>query len=539
MIKRQFDKFLIATILVAILFIIFTIPHLFLPCYWDETCPFSVAIYHLYNNGISMMPNSIPSEFSRGHPLLFHFLDASWMNLFGGTLVAAKTFPLLLSVILIFTIFFFGREFFSSEVGFISALLFTLQSVFLGQASFLLLEVQLALFTIATVYAFLKEKPIFYIIFGTLLLLTKETGLTVIVSIGLWQIIKSIMVRKELPVIKNISNIIISGIPIALTAIYFIIQKIQNGWFFFPIHVGFISFKETDIISKIITVLNYVFLRQGRIYLSLLFIVSFIMLIVSKKQWLTKKQKELLIIIGIYLFVFIAFCSVNFLSNRYILCAIPPVIIIFSGIIFEGLKEKKQILIVCIGILSLSFVYHDYNYAIRSDGDDNLGFINEVKVHQEVVKYCEVNNLYDSTIYTHFLMWSNLIYPSAGYLSDKNHIFTKIAYKMDDNVKYCIFSNIEYEPAFDNAKKDYKLKLIKRFEKNKAWCEIYRVIGPVKEKPLLNDYEKRIQYFISCIRADGKWLNSVEEKAKQRQITLDSMIRLDAIYMVEQELAKK
>jgi len=47
--------------------------------------------------------------------------------------------------------------------------------------------------------------------------------------------------------------------------------------------------------------------------------------------------------------------------------------------------------------------------------------------------------------------------------------------------------------------------------------------------------EEKINAYINAIRSDSKWLENVRLKANERNIPLDSMLRLDAIYMVENE----
>jgi mannosyltransferase len=48
-------------------------------------------------------------------------------------------------------------------------------------------------------------------------------------------------------------------------------------------------------------------------------------------------------------------------------------------------------------------------------------------------------------------------------------------------------------------------------------------------------YQKSIRYYIGRIKNDENWLAAVKEKAEEKNIPLDSMIYLDAVYMVENE----
>lgn len=49
-----------------------------------------------------------------------------------------------------------------------------------------------------------------------------------------------------------------------------------------------------------------------------------------------------------------------------------------------------------------------------------------------------------------------------------------------------------------------------------------------------NPEEQEIQRVIALIKADAAWLESVRLKALERGISLDEMLRIDAMWMIEQ-----
>lgn len=60
--------------------------------------------------------------------------------------------------------------------------------------------------------------------------------------------------------------------------------------------------------------------------------------------------------------------------------------------------------------------------------------------------------------------------------------------------------------------------------------------GPaIKSEAEIRSYNDKIAGLISAIKADSKWLHDVEKKAKDKNIPLDSMLRLDAMWMIEHE----
>ena len=70
----------IILILATIAFIIFKIPHLSMPYCWDEAWVYGPAVRMMAENGLGLLPDALPVHYSRGHPLLFHFLAAGWLT---------------------------------------------------------------------------------------------------------------------------------------------------------------------------------------------------------------------------------------------------------------------------------------------------------------------------------------------------------------------------------------------------------------------------------------------------------------------------
>ena len=81
--KPAFDWTLPALGVLLVGFVAFKWQHLALPYYWDEAFPYSFAIRHQVENGLSLLPGGMPELLYTGHPPLFYFLEAAWTKLFG------------------------------------------------------------------------------------------------------------------------------------------------------------------------------------------------------------------------------------------------------------------------------------------------------------------------------------------------------------------------------------------------------------------------------------------------------------------------
>ena len=163
------------------------------------------------------------------------------------------------------------------------------------------------------------------------------------------------------------------------------------------------------------------------------------------------------------------FTSVNFFSMRYLIC-IFPVFMILGAYFIQNYFRNTYLKI---SMISISCVFLLGNtFSSKKNGDCYLEYADVVKVHQKVVAYCEEQNWYNSAIATHFLMKINLTNPEAGYLKDKKNVFKNVR---DFHADYTILiiSSVELTEESNTLRIKYKDKLMKRFELNNSWSEIY------------------------------------------------------------------
>ena len=149
--KNRWFLFLVLTV-----FIICKIPHLYYPYYWDESWPYAVAVKDMYKHGISLMPSAVDPELSRGHPLFFHAVAATWMNVFGSSPLAMHSFALTISILFLISIYEAGLKLFNQRVAMISLVLIAAQVVFFVQSSFVLFEVLIAFLSFLSLYFYVR-----------------------------------------------------------------------------------------------------------------------------------------------------------------------------------------------------------------------------------------------------------------------------------------------------------------------------------------------------------------------------------------------
>ncbi len=505
--RKSFD---IALSFLMIAFVIIKWTAMSLPYFWDEAWSYIPAIVNMAQEGPCLYPGCIDVELYRGHPLLFYFLGASWMKLFGDSLTAMHAFALTISLLTIVSFYRLTLLFVAPRWAFFSVLLLLLQEVFFVQTSFILPEVLVVLLMVLSIYHYLSDHKYAFLIFAGLLGLTKEIGLIIIFGFILTHLLRKRRINADSLWVT------LAVLPVA---IFYVIQKIKFGWIFFPLHVSLTDFSILKLFSNSRLIFEFLFLEQGRQYvlillllliifriiktykdeglviklisyvanIALIFIAPFIgavftLLILSRDFKLIVKPEGVQqtgLKLFLVLFILLAFfCSANFLMLRYLLVMFPlvllPVVLFFQALIPKGTKYSVAMMVVTSAVFLGSFVY---NFKTRGWHDDaSLNYTNIVKVHQEVVAYCEMKTWHKQKINTHFLLHQNLTKQEIGYL--RSMPFDSVSYEPNNlsDGEIVIFSNLELnETKYSSIKNNPDYHLDHRFERNKAWSEIYLV----------------------------------------------------------------
>ncbi len=470
-----FITFLIA----LILFIVYELQYIDRPFYWDEAWSYASGVKAMYDKGPSLLPGAIHEYLYRGHPTFFYFITAIWLKIFGTSLTSAHSFFLLISVALILSIFFIGKDLVNELTGLIASVCLMVTPLFLAQAGFLLPEVMLALFSLLTIYFYHKNKPGLEVLSGTLLVYTKETGLVLIGTIILFDFVVRI---KNTPSVKtffsDIHKFLIHFLPILLVSLFFILQKIKLGWFFYPEHIGMMDFDTGAFRYKLMLVLKYVLKQDGRFIISLGILA--LLLVYFYQEGINGKIQKFISLSFLFLLNYILFSAFNFFTLRYLLSVLPILYLICSILLFKVIKDKKYFALIFVS----GFSYFSLQETIHptETGDSKPGFIQMVRVHKQAINFCEKYGYYNKEIGTHFLMLYNLKDPFLGYL-EGGQTFKKAQIYNEKPTDLVVVSSIELNEHLKKVQTDTtNYRLLKRFSNNLAWCEIYekKVKGTIK-----------------------------------------------------------
>ncbi len=478
----------------------------------------------MYHHGISLMPTAIDPELSRGHPLFYHAIAAIWMNVFGPSLFSMHSFALLISVLFLIAIYESGIRLFNQRVAVLSLLLTATLTVFFIQSSFVLFEVLIAFLCFLSIVFYVSEKYFLAAICLTAVFYTKESGLMVGFVIGIDALIS--LFNRGIDIRIRIRRFLSIAIPCLLIGIFFLLQKHVRGWYIFPLYNDLIehnwgafwyNFRRNCVrntfddfnkyyyfIVLLVVVLttaiknknvkylapflpaSIIYLivddrRGGEVYFSGLLMFLLIATVVcmfyafrSLKIYADNRQQRLLVLSGVFIFVFLCFSSLNFFTYRYLLAAIIPLFFFTSVIIDKYLDRSYRVLYYPILIIILCIS----GYAYWSDdnfGDSNPGAFDGLDVQQKEIDFMIRNNFYDKSIGVgSFLTHEHLIDPATGFLhGEKPFDKNRVRWELDPSTDIILFNNLEPDNRYNSFTKEKNIHLIYRYAKGKAWTEIY------------------------------------------------------------------
>lgn len=436
--------------LLILLFFLFKLNHIHHPYFWDELGVYSRAALYMFDHQISMMPNAIPPELSRGHPLLCSVIFAVGYRIFGPHVWAGHLVALLFSCGLLLVLYRLGRDFFGHAVGLLACALLAVQPVFIAQSSMVLPEIMLAFFCTASIYAYLKERFLQVALFSTLAIMTKETAVALPVSFGLHILLLMIWQKKIDK--ERLTKLGLISAPLLAWGIFLAVQKLQNGWFFFPLHSDYVSFSVADIYPRLFYYLSFIFKGQGRYLWSVVIVLATVMFLIKNSGgikiysiWHRTEQQSKILLFIIYIAVSLAVSSLNFHLARYILMIMPLIACLVAAQFFYlSQQTRREVLWTILLFLTVPFLYYKTK-VFNIDADMNYADI--VAAQQEIITELNQHAGPDTTVGAVFPVYHALLDKRAGYSAFD---YKKVVDCGDKEAHYVIFSSL------DDCRKDRK-----------------------------------------------------------------------------------
>lgn len=494
---RAFIKIHAVFFLVITAFIALKIPYLFYPYFWDESWSYAPGVQLMFQHGPSLSPSAIDSFYSRGHPLLFYASAASWMLVWGKSALSLHSFALFLSVALLATIYYTVYNIYSKNVGIIATILFATQILFFVQSTLLLPEVMLALWSLLALYSYVKNNHWMLLAASTALLFTKESGAIIALIIGMHALWRYASVPAQRPIVIKLLGALIGAC--ASIGLFFLVQKQQLGWYFYPLHLQLIQTEWLHFKGTVRFELEILLLQQNRIWISLcvtlgmiahaiktnnktmLFAIACIVallyiFIFERFGYITRKALmpaiALNIIYILYMYYkslgeqylasyrfsllallcvdgYLIFSGYNFFTNRYLLVAMVFLTVILAGWIHYWLIQLPRYASVLMGLVLIISGWNAYRTSTAIT-DCEMGAFPAMRLQEAVVNYCIKNKLQNYHIATPSNMeYVHLTNALSGFLG--NHPpFKQVTPTVNNATELYIIDNIETDTSVKN-----------------------------------------------------------------------------------------
>lgn len=415
-----FSKYFIYVFL--IIFILTKVNVLWIPYFWDELGVYIPGMRNIVEeHTIGIMPKDLIPLYSRGHPMLFYFLGANIMRFLGDSVLIMHSLAIFIACVTLYFFYNLSKILFSNTIAMLAVVIVAFQPVFFTMSGVMLPEMMLTLFIFMSLYAIILNHWNLYVSASILAIMTKETAIIIPATALLILFIDSIQL-KDFFTFKRWRLFIVATAPLIAFGIFLCIQKYQNGWYFFPEHIGYIDFNMNNILSNCKPILYQIGFGQGRYFLFLILIIS---LIFCFKSFFTKSISRIVLVFLLFTFISTVFSSINYFLPRYQLY-IFPIFVLVSVYGFHCLVVKyflKFELVSIVFFLSISILLSFKNMKSNTFNDTyDMSYLHTVQSVQKAIQLFQQEPYKDSLLRTSFPINKAIENNKNGYVYHKFNI---------------------------------------------------------------------------------------------------------------------
>lgn len=449
-------------IVVVILFAVLKLQAVHLPYFWDELGVYSRSSMYLAEHGLGLLPSNLPPELSRGHPLLFSFIYGIAYKIFGMQVETGHTLSLIVSCTLLTTLFYIISKESNKLIALLSVLLLIVQPVFYAQSVLVLPEILVALFMLWALYSYYRGNYYLFAFFASAALMVKESAIILPVVAAIYTIALYIT-DKENARRVSIKQIVLIFFPWVVFGTFLIVQKLQNGWFFFPLHIDNVSFSIDKVQVQMHGVDRFLFYSQGRYWWVKVFLVAGVAMAL---KGIIKPRHSFITVSVAMVLMYIAFSSVNFFMDRYALVALP----FMCWLVIESVNvvwKNRFFVGITFLLLSLAAVKdmspNGFNY------DCDMGYVKMLDVEQRATNYA-CSTIPENTKVAAFFPISFILYADSTTGFKKTCKISTGYYTPDDPQEYILQTVGGYDFTFP----DYEYDEAAIFENGFAWVKVWK-----------------------------------------------------------------
>ena len=367
------------------------------PIWWGERAYVEGAV-RVYQNNL----NPFVEFWSYKPPLLFVIVALGY-KIFGTSTAVPHFIIALFAVIALYLTFLLGKKMYSKEAGFFASLLLFFSATFFMQSESFVAAVPVAALTLSTIYFYFINKKWGYFISATLLVLTKEPTILVVIAIALYEFIINIyspfMLSKNTKYSQNIKKIALKILfilsPLSFFLAWLVINKILLGWFLWSSNANF--FKDITFTGwGLKWILHMSFWDGFRFIITIAILMSCFKSNIWK-QLIKKEFLLFLILIAITVIFHWAQCEKNqeifdgvrfYPLPRYYLYLQPLFFIVGAEAIIGLLKKKTLYFIAFVGIILL-FINSWFSPFVNVNGENDLNQRYMIIAHKEAAEFLQ------------------------------------------------------------------------------------------------------------------------------------------------------
>jgi 4-amino-4-deoxy-L-arabinose transferase-like glycosyltransferase len=354
--------------------------------FWDELgVDIPSAIWSLDNNLSPFM-----GEKAMGHPPISYLILAIFFKILGISIFSARLAVLLATTMALFYIFKIGEHMYDTKLGITAAITSFFIPIFFSQSGLAMSTTFMIPFAMATIFYFFKKDTYRFIISAALLVLTRELGIILVIVLTATWIINH---RPNLRTIAALS------IPMAVFAVWVMLNKYMFGWFIYvPTAVTISPNLINSLLSRLLE-----FFSQYKVLLLLPFL------------FLKKFRPEEKVLCHIIILYIVFHSSITFLP-RYFTFIYPLLVTVSLGTLYT--HSKKYAIPFAI-VISMVFIFSWSGERTIPPGwmlETNMEYADVIKTHSMAAKFIE-QNYQDKKVLTCWPMSSELSDPNMGYIS--------------------------------------------------------------------------------------------------------------------------
>jgi hypothetical protein len=469
---------LILLIILTVIVFLIWYPTIHLPYWWDSA---GFVMQEAHANLASHLW-SFPDFSSYAHPPLLVFILAVSWRIFGESLVVSHLVYLPFILGSIYGVYFLSVQVINDHVlgravGFCSSLLLLFTPIYTAQIGIIYLEIPTLFFVLLSCILFLRRRFVLYSIVASLMVLTREFTLIVVLLFFLLYIIELRGKSRKGKKLSEYGDAVLLLLPIFFLAAWFVFHWYNSGWLIIKPGVK-LSEKHglIDFLKQLYLTIKNIFFLQWR---SIIFGIGLFSFLIGLHSSFRVQKKFINLSTTTSLFVLLPlaytllFSETEFLP-RYAVIIFPFLYIGSLVLLLTILKKKKKIFTLFIlGSLTLTscfLFYSTWNLHRTVNSyyfvplEDNLEYLDVISVGRDVSSFAE-SKYRNRIIYTSFPTNYMMSMPYQGYVH--HGLQVKGCMNYDGNGGILIFNFFSPESVVcSDILRESKSSFIALFSKN-------------------------------------------------------------------------